>query len=518
YGNGVFRQQGKKFVGVTTKNGLPSDYCYFIQAGNDNDVWVGHRGSLSRINSTNQRIVVFENGDGVDCDFNEIASYKEENGQLWFGSNKGTIKFDPRKYVVNGIQPVVNIKNILFSDKEMDFNRPVELSYNNYRVVINFIGINFTNPEKVKYKYKLKGFDLAWSDVTDIGQAYYPKISDGEYEFVVKASNEDGVFGSTTASIKIIVASPFWKRWWFFVICFAFLVALVVVLIKLRERNQKKIRLYLERQLQLRTKELVEQKHLVEEKNKDITDSINYAHKIQSGILPSIREIKNHIPDCFVMYKPRDIVSGDFYWYSVKKNIFSIAVADCTGHGVPGAFMSMIGSTIFKEVSKEITQANPALFIEHVDQRVAALMNPDRKTQFQDGMDMVLIELDLKTGHVVFSGAGRPLLQIKPDGSHILHKTCSDSIGGHNLAKSFTNSHIKLEKGDAIYMYSDGIVDQFGGDQGKKIMTSGFINWLTETKAMSMPQQGEFLNEAFENWRGGEFQIDDVLVVGIRHK
>lgn len=518
YGSGVFKQKGKEFVGVTAlKNGLASDYCYFIRSGKNDDIWVGHRGALSRIDSKTQRIVVFNDGDGIDCDFNELASFKDDNGHLWFGSNKGTVKFDPRKYVTNQVQPMVNIKSIIFSDKEMDLTGTIELPYNNYRMVINFIGINFTNPEKVKYKYKLKGFDLAWSDVTKISQAYYPKLSDGEYEFVVKACNDDGIFGDAGATVKIIVASPYWKRWWFFVICFAALVSMIIILIKLRERNQKKIRLYLERQLQLRTRELVEQKSLVEEKNKDITDSINYAHKIQSGILPSIREIKQHLPDCFVMYKPRDIVSGDFYWYSVKESIISIAVADCTGHGVPGAFMSMIGSTIFKEVNKEITDANPAMFIEYVDERVAALMNPDRKTQFQDGMDMILIEFDTKTGHVVFAGAARPLLQIKRDGTSIVHKTSSDSIGGHNLSKNFTNHHIKLDKGDAVYLYSDGIVDQFGGPTGKKIMTSGLITLLTESLHLDMQEQGYHLDRSFENWKGEEYQIDDVLIVGIRY-
>lgn len=517
YGNGVFKQQGNQFVQISSMNNLASDYCYFLITGNDNDLWVGHRGALSRINALSQKITVFDNSDGIDKDFNELAAVKDGSGNLWFGSNNGIVKFDPKKYTINPPLPKINIKSMIISDKAVDISKAVDLKYGNYRVIINFIGIDFNNPEKVKYKYILKGFDLDWSEVAESNRAYYPKLSDGEYEFIVKACNEDGRFDKTAARIKIIVASPFWKKWWFILICLVFVTGVITFIIHLRERSQKKIRIYLEEQLQIRTHELVEQKGIVDQKNKDITDSINYAHKIQTGLLPSVHDIRKYIPQFFVMNKPRDIVSGDFYWYSVRDNIISIAVADCTGHGVPGAFMSAIGNLIFRKVNEYIETVDPALFISNVDEYLISLMNPDPESLTHDGMDMVLIMLDMNTGKVVFSGAKRPLVHFKKDGTHTIHKTCFESIGGASQSKVFTNFNLTLEKGDTLYMFSDGIVDQFGGENRRKIMTRGLTALLEESVHMDMQQQCEFMDKRFEEWKGSYNQIDDVLLMGIRY-
>lgn len=517
YGNGIFRQEDKKFVQMSTVNGLASDYCYFIQAGRGNTVWVGHRGALSLIRDGGKKVTVFTTDDGVDNDFNERAVYRDQDGSLWFGSSRGIVKFDPNKYKDNLALPKINIKSILLSDKEVPINKPLELPYGNYRLVISFIGINFNNPQKVKYKYILKGFDLGWSDVSESNQAYYPKLSDGEYEFIVKACNEDGVFSQASAKIKITVAYPFWKQWWFIILGFLALVGLVMGVIALRERNQRIRRIYLENQLQIRTRELVEQKALVELKNKDITDSINYAHKIQSNLLPPVHDMHRYINDFFVLNKPRDIVSGDFYWYDVKGKEFSIAVADCTGHGVPGAFMSAIGNLIFRRVNENMSSIDPALFITEVDSYLTSLMANEQNKFSHDGMDMVLVKIDLETGNVVFSGARRPLLHFSRNGSFKLYKTSMESIGGHTHKKNFTNITFKLEKGDSLYLYSDGIVDQFGGPQMKKIMTKGFIQLIGESLHMNMNDQCNYLNTSFENWHGNASQIDDVLVIGVRY-
>ncbi|HLP10830.1 MAG TPA: two-component regulator propeller domain-containing protein [Flavobacteriales bacterium] len=517
YGDGLFMQEDKKFVQISASQGLASDYCYFVAAGRKNTIWVGHRGALSLIQRGGKKITVFSTPDGIDHDFNQRAAFRDAEGSLWFGSTKGIVKFDPKKYNDKLAKPKINIKTILLSDKQVAVNKSLELPYGNYRLVISFIGINFNNPQKVKYKYILKGFDLDWSDVTSNNQAYYPKLSDGEYEFIVKASNDDGEFGNSVASFKINVAYPFWKQWWFLILCFLVLVGIVALIIHLRERAQKKIRLYLEKQLKIRTHELVEQKELVDQKNKDITDSINYAYKIQSGLLPSIAEIKKHLPQFFVVYKPRDIISGDFYWCRVKDNIISIAVADCTGHGVPGAFLSAIGNLIFRKIAEFDNTADPALFISQVDEYLISLMSPDPNSLTHDGMDMVLVMIDTNTGSVVFSGAKRPVVLVKADGTSSIHKTSFESLGGAVHSKTFTNTAIQLEKGDSIYLYSDGIVDQFGGAAGKKIMTRGFVQLLEQNAHLTMDEQGRFLSEYFDNWKGENSQVDDVLVMGIRY-
>jgi len=391
------------------------------------------------------------------------------------------------------------------------------LPYGNYRLVISFIGINFNNPQKVKYKYFLKGFDLDWSDISESNQAYYPKLSDGEYEFIVKACNEDGIFSSEEARIKIIVSSPFWKKWWFFALCFLALSGIIILIIRLRERSQRRKRIFLEKQLLIRTKELVEQKALVELKNKDITDSINYAYKIQSALLPSLIDIKYHLPDIAVLNKPRDIVSGDFYWYNIEGDYITIALADCTGHGVPGSFMSAIGNLIFRRVNELFNSPDPALFIHEADLYLTAIMNKQNEIISHDGMDMVMVKLNYKTGELIYSGARRPLLLFRKDGYFELLKTSSDSIGGHLSNKTFEDTKIKLSKGDIIYMYSDGIVDQFNEKSRKKILTKGLINLIQENFTYSTEEQLKNINNYFEEWKGNGDQIDDVIVVAFRY-
>jgi serine phosphatase RsbU (regulator of sigma subunit) len=257
------------------------------------------------------------------------------------------------------------------------------------------------------------------------------------------------------------------------------------------------------------------QKKILEEKNKDITDSINYARRIQEAILPD-KEIKYRIfPDAFVLFQPRDVVSGDFYWFSEKNGKRIIAAADCTGHGVPGAFMSMIGNSFLNEIVNERGITRPSEILNELRHLVIkSLKQKEESGSPRDGMDISL--LCFSENHVEWAGANNPLW-IVHNGNLTAFAPDKQPIGlhhGENLP--FTNHKISPEKGSSLYIFSDGYADQFGGAKGKKFREKQLKELLLSIQMKSMQEQEEVLLSTFQNWKGELEQIDDVLVIGVR--
>ncbi len=515
-GNGVFKQEKDSFIHISAELGLKSDYCYSIIADDYGGIWVGHRGALSRISSESSAIDVFSKSKGITDDFNPRATYKDKDGFIWFGTHDRVIKFNPKKFIKNTTPPLVNIKKVWVSDNETPFSEVIELPYKSYKLKVDFVGISFKQPEGVQYTYFLEGYDLNWSESTSSATITYPRLDDGEYTFKVKACNSDGFCSEETIGFKIVIASPFWKKWWFYLLSVVGLAIIIIYIVKKREANQKAIQKRLEDELDIRTKEVVKKSEEIEEKNNNITDSINYALRIQQSILPSNDLIQNLFPESFIFYKPRDIVSGDFYWYEQIDDKFVLACADCTGHGVPGAFMSMISSTLLKEIANQHRITDPGKFLHKLDSLLNKTLKKSQEITIHDGLDLSLCVFDLKNNKMCFSGAYRPIVIIR-DGQLERHKTTSFSIGGDDfMEKEFKSSQIQLLPGDIVYLFSDGYPDQFGGDRGKKLYLKGFESLLLSIHKLPMHEQKLELDIFIEKWRRDNKQVDDVLVMGIK--
>ncbi len=259
-----------------------------------------------------------------------------------------------------------------------------------------------------------------------------------------------------------------------------------------------------------------EQKNKIEQQQKELGESLEYASSIQSALLPDLRLFYKIFPDSFVLFKPRDIVSGDFYWYARKGCRVVFTAADCTGHGVPGAFMSMLGISFLNEiVSKSIPRANT--FLNRLRENIMkALHQTGERHENKDGMDIALCVIDLDKLVMEFSGAFNPLYLIRKG---VLHETRGDKmpIGINAITeKSFTNNIIKLEKGDLIYLFSDGYADQFGGPNDKKFKHKSLRELLIKIRKKSMETQKKELERSFITWKGDREQIDDVLLIGIK--
>ncbi|UKN02380.1 GAF domain-containing protein [Paracrocinitomix mangrovi] len=272
----------------------------------------------------------------------------------------------------------------------------------------------------------------------------------------------------------------------------------------------------LEEKVRERTLELSHQKEIIEEKNKHITDSIRYAKRIQDATLPSVSLVRSYLPESFVLFKPKDIVSGDFYWVEHVNDTVLFAVVDCTGHGVPGAFLSLIGHNSLNQIVNELGIYKPAEILYELDKIVYnTLQNDLEKTNIKDGMDMAICSLNLKTRELEFAGAYNPLYLIR---DNELQEIKGDklAIGSGQEDERYDNCEMVLEEGDRIYLFSDGYADQFGGPKGKKFKYSQFKELLVQINQKPMEEQHKLLNHYIEAWQGDLEQLDDVCVIGVR--
>lgn len=288
-------------------------------------------------------------------------------------------------------------------------------------------------------------------------------------------------------------------------------------LLKMRDDLAENERI-LEEKVRQRTQEVVEQKQKVEGLYKDLTDSIRYAKRLQSSILPSDEWIEEKFPDSFVLFKPKDIVSGDFYWFEESaKGQLVFAAVDCTGHGVPGAFMSLVGHNGLYQAVNEHGQEDPGEILADLDRAAQkALTRTSEGEHVNDGMDIALCTLDRKEKKVRFAGANNPLYIIR-DGELIEYKGSKVPIGGSNGKGKhrYNTRSIDVQKGDLLYVFSDGFPDQFGGPKGKKFKYKPFKELLLSISDKPMKEQKEILDRTLEDWKGDLEQIDDILVIGV---
>jgi len=255
----------------------------------------------------------------------------------------------------------------------------------------------------------------------------------------------------------------------------------------------------------------------IEVKNKDITDSINYSKRIQEAMLPSAKLKYKLFKDIFILYKPKDIVSGDFYWYTEKNGKRFIAACDCTGHGVPGALMSMIGNNILNQIVSEKGITEPNEILSQLNYEIKKSLKQNQKSETKDGMDIALVCLK-PNNEIEFSGAQRPLWIIRNTGVFEEIKATKFSIGGiHNEDEKLFDKHcIQLQENDSIYLFTDGFADQFGGKEGKKFMSKRLKEILVANYSLSMKEQEHSLERNLNEWKGNIEQVDDVLVIGVK--
>ncbi len=554
---GVFYYDFKEFKNISEKDGLISNQAYFLLFDNQNRLWIGTNKGIDAMQVNDylgsRKVTIKHYGKeeglkGLECNFN--SAFKDADGKLWFGTVKGITSFNPRFEKTNYHEPSISITDIKISFEKIDLSKfatgidstsrlPVnlELPYSKNHVSFDFIGISQTNPSKVQYQFKLEGVDDDWVPPTNKNEATYSSLQPGDYTFYLKAMNNDGYWNKEPLMFKFKVLPPWYRTWWFYTLC------AVVAMISIYSWNAYKTqklradKLKLEKEVELRThelreekekvevinKEVLEQKSVIEHKNHEITDSIKYAKNIQEALLPAITGLQKDFPDSFVLYMPKDIVSGDFYWFTKRDGKNYFAAVDCTGHGVPGAFMSIVGNSLLTEIIGEQKIYQPSEILNNLHVGVKAALNQNKAEQERrDGMDLALCAINKETLELDYAGANRALWIYRkgaPEHAEII-KPDKFPIGGMEFdfeeKRQFTHHRVKLQKGDCVYVFSDGYADQFGGPKGKKFMVANLQRALAEISQRSMKEQYEHLARVFNDWRGHYEQVDDVLVIGVR--
>jgi serine phosphatase RsbU (regulator of sigma subunit) len=422
----------------------------------------------------------------------------------------------------------------------------------------------FENSDKTEYSFLLDGSDQNWSEWTKQNIKEYTNLFEGNYTFRVRARN---IFGMESAenSYSFTIAPPFYRTVWAYLIYVLLAIIAVLGIVRLNTRRLKAEKEHLEQIVRERTAEIILQKEEIQSqaenllmsnkklteqneeinqqkeeitsiadslqsayetisvinedikrKNKNITDSINYAKSIQRAMLPSEQRISEYLKEYFIFWVPRDIVSGDFYFFNFTGRQMILAVADCTGHGVPGGFMSMLGISAINEiVGRNLLQTSGNLLDELRSQIKISLGQNESGSVSKDGMDICLMIIDTETLIMQYSGANLPLFIFRNRQFHEI-KPDKMPIGIHRLENPFTSNNFQLEKNDMIYMFSDGYIDQFGHLKDEKFKKNRFIDLLAQIHEFPVNEQKQKLHDNFSEWKGETQQIDDILIIGLK--
>jgi ligand-binding sensor domain-containing protein/serine phosphatase RsbU (regulator of sigma subunit) len=531
-GDGVFRYDNNKFINYNKDNGLSSDYCYGIAVDGNNSVWVTHKSGLSEKKSSYRDFIPVDKTNGLLYTENNLNSaYKDELNNLWFGTTQGLVHYDSRMGSSAGAEPRLLISKVLMNDVAHFPGQEIIKKYGYYFVHIDFLAISFTDPGSIRYKYRLLGVDSSWK-TTSNPYVDFPGLSDGNFNFQLMACSSNGLCTQIPAQIFFRIKAPIWKNTWFYMLLTFMIIFSTYMIIFLRIRSLKKVQVLLQETVRQKTWLLLQEKEEVEKikielehKNKDITDSINYAKRIQDSLLPP-QEMMDKLfrKNYFILYKPKDIVSGDFYWSAAlnlnNSELAMASVFDCTGHGVPGAFLSIVANDFLKQSLFENDINATSDILNYLNDHICSNLNQSSMPTVRDGMDIALVAIDYKRMKLYYSGANNPAYIYRQSSNVselIIMKPTRQAIGMTGEEKmGYAQQEMELKPGDTIYLFSDGYVDQFGGGKGKKLGYERFKNILSEAFLLPVDQQKNFLDRQITSWQGNTEQTDDVCIMGIR--
>ncbi len=554
------------FTYFSLKENLSSNAIRSIKQDQSGNIWVATALGLNYIAFSKEgyNIHTYTSADGLKAnDFLSNSVHIDKKGIIWWGNGKALTNLDLNNYKFPQSTPSINLNSIELEKTFVDFyaledslqletaivvgekdkkdlrtakfkgverfnNYPknLVLPYNINQIEFLFSAIDWAGANKIKYQYMLSGADEDWSPVTPENRALYTNLSSGEHVFKVKAVGVSGKW-SDVFEYTFKVSPPWYKTMVAYVLYVALFFFIVIGFNNLRTRQLKLRQQQLEQTVADRTAEVVEQKELIEEKQKEIVDSINYAKRIQRALLASDHLLDDNLKKYFLFFQPKDIVSGDFYWASAMANgNFALVTADSTGHGVPGAMMSMLNISCLNEAINERKFVNPAQILNHVRERIIQSLSRDGSLEGgKDGMDCSLVVFDFKNKKLTYSAANNSVWIIRrsenavhPNGYELIDlKADRMPVGKHEKdGVSFSEHTVDLMEGDFIYTLTDGFADQFGGVKGKKYTSRRLKDLLVNSATKSLEDQKEILGNAIDKWKGTLEQVDDICVIGIK--
>lgn len=475
------------------------------------------------------------------------ALLPEENGSVWIGGDDALMFYDHTMKRENLPDFHCNIRQVSLGDsvffrghfdliKGSGYLQPEDaipvFTYENNSITFNYAASYFDHADHLEYAYQLEGYKNEYSVWKKESRAVFTNLPEGEYVFRVKARN---IYGqeSLVSEYRFEILPPWYRTWWAYLLFGAAGVFILVMIVRLYAQRLKKEKVRLEsivrertieldeknKKLELTNAEILQQKVLLEDRNKDITDSIQYAKKIQSAILTSDGLFAESVDDHFILYLPKDILSGDFYWayrYQDDNGDHLIwSVVDCTGHGVPGAMVSLVGYNGLNKIVREFGITSPETVLDELKKIVEETFTQGADS-VNDGMDISVCCLHLDSGKLKYAGANSSMWIHRQNTG--LEKVRADRqpVGRFAVDAPFTLKTFTLHKGESVYLMSDGYADQFGGPNGKKFKSKQLANLIESCSDQPMDQQRTVLLNAIEAWKNNTEQIDDITVLGIR--
>jgi serine phosphatase RsbU (regulator of sigma subunit) len=468
----------------------------------------------------------------------DINFFYPDSNLIWFGIGDVLYNYDNSKKInitssykclirkVEGVDTVFfngtfykeTGRGIVPSCIQNEKQKPI-LEYAQNDITFHFAAPYFEGLEAIKYSYKLVGFKDTWSKWKKEPKAVFTNLNEGDYIFQVKAKNIYGV-ESEIGSYEFSIFPPWYRTTFAYIIYVILAIAIIILIVKIYTRRLEQEKIHLEGIVRERTAEIREQRDQIADQKQSIEDSILYASRIQRAILPASELAQEILPDYFILFRPRDIVSGDYFWMNKIGNKTIVVAADCTGHGVPGAFMSMLGVSFLNEIVLKEGIVEPHLILNKLRNRVKKTLKQEGKEgEAKDGMDVALVVFDETQKKLYFSGAYNPVLIYR--GEELFEiKADRMPIGIYIKEKeSFTLNEFDYQSGDTFYIFSDGYPDQFGGPKGQKFRIKTMKALLASIQDKPMNKQKEILNKTIEDWMAeteGQEQIDDMVIIGVK--
>lgn len=536
---GIYIYNGQKFKSINEINGLRTNSIRSMTITPDGRIVLVSNEGIDVYESKSETFEYWGEDDKVVyLEPNLNATATDASGKIWIGTQDGIVILSPTKEPDIQQEPNLQITSKLLFSKPIPESK-IKFNYRENYLTFHYIALWYKAPSKLLYRYKLEGADMEWSAPTRTLQVTYSNLSSGKYRFVVEVSHIPGKWiGSPNATFAFTIRPPFYFTWWFTITVVLGIVFGIFAFIRYRTIKLERDKDILEDEVRKRTNEIQMQKEEIEaqrdeievqhhyvtkqrdqiaSKNKDINSSIEYASRIQTAMLPPVEIIKKCFADYFILFKPRDIVSGDFYYFNQRQGEIIFGVADCTGHGVPGAFMSMLGVSLLNEIVRKKEVSNAAQILEQLRSlMIDALRQKGELGEQKDGMDIAICVLNTQTLVLQFAGANNPMYIVNAEKILTTVEADKQPVAIYEKMRPFSNHEIVLQKGDSLYLSSDGYKDQFGGESGKKFMAKQLRELLVAIAHKPMDEQRNILDQTFETWKGDQKQVDDVAIIGMK--
>lgn len=474
---------------------------------NQENIWIGSVEGLSQYQITHQEAQAI-NSSNLNVFINTVRIENKtvdwKNNALFEKGELNNIKFDG-----------------FFNWYKIPKDLQLDYTHNTIQFVLNTDDI--AEQKQINYSYKLIGFDKDWNLLFNANEIMYRNLPAGDYSLLIKASLSNDFESAKEFNYNFSVKPPFYKTTWFYVSISLIILSLLYYLIVSREKRMKREKLKLELLVKSRTSEIENKKReieiqntLIQGINNDLTDSIKYAQRIQKTILPNTNHLESYFAEHFIYYQPRNIVSGDYYWIKEIDNVVYVAVVDCTGHGVPGAFMSLISSNILNEFINISTSHSPTKILEFLRKEIKSRLNENRDEMINDGLDIALICYNKQNSTIEYVNANRPLYIISND-ELITLASENVSIGGYaELDAVIPSKKITIKKDDLLFLFTDGITDQFGGEKNKKYNPQRLRQFLLINNHLPLVELHQKLIIEITLWQSNYEQTDDILMIGLK--